>query len=70
MDLREYFYGLPNVAARIEFAQKAGTKKLYVQQLICKTPRTGRKPSPKLARALHEASGGAIPLSSLRPDIW
>lgn len=68
MKLRTFFLSLPSPAARAEYAERAGTKKLYVHQLICKKSR--RKASPRLARSLSEASGGKVALHEIRPDIW
>lgn len=70
MDLRRYFLSLPNAAARDAFAKLAGTKKMYVHQLICRSEKSRRKPSVELSRALHSASDGQVPLHELRPDIW
>lgn len=60
---------LPGPKDREAFARRAGTRKLYVHQLIA-TTRWARRPSPALALRLHVASGGVVPLSTLRPDIW
>jgi len=35
---------------------------------IAKGPEKGRRPSPALARKLHELTG--IPLCRIRPDVW
>jgi hypothetical protein len=70
MDLRTYFFSLPSATARAEFAARAGTTKLYVHQLICRSPKSRRKASSDLARKLSEESGGAVGLHELRPDIW
>lgn len=47
-------------------AHKAGTKYVYFYQIAC----GHRKPSPALAKALVEASGGELTLTELRPDIY
>lgn len=47
-------------------ALKAGTKFVYLSQIAC----GHRKPSPALAKALVEASDGALTLHELRPDIY
>ena len=48
-------------------AKRAGTTLIYLSDQIANGH---RKPSPKLARKLTQASSGALTLSSLRPDIW
>lgn len=68
MELRRFFLSLPSAAARAEFAERAGTKKLYVHQLICEKSR--RKASPDLARRISAASDGVVALHEIRPDIW
>lgn len=70
MKLRKFFFSLPSAAARAEFAERAGTKKLYVHQLICRKKKSRRNASPDLARRLSEASGGKVALHEIRPDIW
>lgn len=39
------------------------------QPLINKARRNGRA-GPRLALAIHHFSGGAIPASEIRPDLW
>lgn len=65
MDAYTYIekHGKPAAEA---LAAKAGTKYIYFYQIA-----TGhRKPSPSLAKALVEASGGELTLTDLRPDIY
>lgn len=70
MELRTFFMSLPTAAARADFARRAGTKKLYVHQLISHSDKSRRKASPDLARKLSAASDGAVGLHEIRPDIW
>jgi DNA-binding transcriptional regulator YdaS (Cro superfamily) len=39
------------------------------QPAIWKAKTRGRL-SPRLALAIHRATGGAVPASALRPDLW
>jgi DNA-binding transcriptional regulator YdaS (Cro superfamily) len=41
----------------------------YSQVAINKAKRRGRV-SPKMALAVHRFTGGAVPASALRPDLW
>lgn len=78
MELRRFFLSLPSAAARAEYAERAGTKKLYVHQLI--SVKSRRKASHDLARRLSAASEGwvdrtgiplgVVELHEIRPDIW
>ena len=62
---RRYYDSL-TPAQRTDIAARANTKPIYLYQIA-----TGvRKPSPDMAKRLHAASGFAVPLASLRPDIW
>lgn len=70
VDLRRYFLSLPNPAARTAFAERAGTTKLYVHQLISRSDKSRRKASVALARKLSAASDGVVPLHEIRADIW
>jgi DNA-binding transcriptional regulator YdaS (Cro superfamily) len=39
------------------------------QPAISRAKKRGRL-SPRLALAIHRATGGAVPASALRPDLW
>lgn len=65
MDLGTYFSDIP-LAEREKIAEAAGTKWVYLSQII----RGWRRPSTELAQKLHTLSEGKIPLHSLRPDVW
>ena len=67
MDLRRYFLGLSAQEKR-DFAARADTGKMYLHQLI--SAKSGRRPSPRMCKKLHQASDGAVTLQELRPDIW
>ncbi len=41
----------------------------YSQNAIWQAMKRGRV-SPKMALAIHRATNGAVPASSLRPDLW
>ena len=65
MKFKDYVLSLkPN--EREDYARRAGTTIKYLPLL------TGghRKAGPELARRLSEESGGVVPLSEIRPDIW
>ena len=49
-----------------DFAARAGTTVAHLIQLAG----GHRQPSPDMAKRLAKASGGAIKLHDLRPDIW
>lgn len=63
--LRQYYDAL-SAEQRAEIATRAGTRPIYLYQLAYGY----RKPSPNMAKRLHQATGFAVPLSVLRPDIW
>lgn len=65
MDLKTYFADLP-ISEREAIAEKAGTKWVYLSQII----RKHRKPSTELAQRLYALTEGKVPLHSLRPDVW
>ena len=48
---------------------KLGDGTGYSQVAINKAKRSGRI-SPEMAKAIHHFTGGEVPGSSLRPDIW
>jgi DNA-binding transcriptional regulator YdaS (Cro superfamily) len=62
---REYHAAL-SPAQRAEIAKRANTKAIYLYQIA-----TGvRQPSPDMAKRLNKATGYAVSLHALRPDIW
>lgn len=63
--LRQYYDAL-SVEQRAAIAARAGTKPIYLYQLAYGY----RQASPAMARKLHEATGYAVPLHAMRPDIW
>jgi len=65
MDLKTYWEGLDS-AERRKLAKRAKTNMAYLSQLV----HQHRRPSPEMAKTLCEATGNAVPLSKLRPDIW
>jgi DNA-binding transcriptional regulator YdaS (Cro superfamily) len=65
MNLKQYLDGLDR-DERESFAKRCRVQYVYLTQLVSGF----RKPSPKLAKAIYRESGGAVPLSVLRPDIW
>lgn len=62
---REYFDSL-TTAQRAEIAKRADTDPVYLYQIAVGL----RRPSPGLAKRLHEASGFVVSLHALRPDVW
>lgn len=65
MDLKTYWLGL-DPEGREAYAKRAGTTPGYLNLVT-----TGhRRASHRLAKALHKASNGKVPLSGIRPDIW
>ncbi len=65
MDIRSYLAPL-DAAQRANVAAAAGTTVAYLTQLAG----GHRKASHKLARRLQEATGGAVTVHDLRPDIF
>ncbi len=64
MQLAEYL-SQPDVS-KVDFARRLGVVRQYVHKIA-----TGLQlPSPALARAIEEATGGAVTKAELRPDIW
>jgi DNA-binding transcriptional regulator YdaS (Cro superfamily) len=62
---RDYYASL-TVAQRAEIAARAETRPIYLYQIA-----TGvRRPSPEMAKKLHQATGFAVSLHALRPDVW
>ena len=41
-----------------------------VSQALISKAKIGGRLSPRLAIAIHRATGGAVPGSALRPDLW
>jgi DNA-binding transcriptional regulator YdaS (Cro superfamily) len=41
-----------------------------VSQAAISKAKIGGRVSPRLALAIHRATGGAVPASVLRPDLW
>lgn len=62
---RQYYDSL-TTAQREDIAKRAGTKPIYLYQIAAGV----RKPSPDMAKRLHQASGFAVSLNTLRPDVW
>jgi len=65
MDVRTFMRCHDKDAVR-QVAAVAETSVAYLEQLAG----GHRRPSPELARRLHAASGGAMRLADLRPDLW
>lgn len=65
MTLREFLDGLPSIKA---WAESHGLNPNIVTQVASR--RTRRRPGPLLAKRISKASGGLVPLSQLRPDLW
>lgn len=65
MDLKTYYLGLPR-EERESFCNEAETTDGYMNQLINGHKRAGTG----LAKRLHKASGGKVPLAVIRPDVW
>jgi DNA-binding transcriptional regulator YdaS (Cro superfamily) len=62
---RDYYNGL-SVAQRAEIAKRADTAPIYLYQIASGV----RRPSPEMAKKLHHATGFAVSLHALRPDVW
>lgn len=60
------FLGSMKPPQRRAFAAAAGLADGYLQQLRY----TEKRPGARAARRISEASGGAVALHSLRPDLW
>lgn len=65
MDLKTY---LEEGGRRQSLADAVNTSADYLWQIA--TGWKGRKPSPKLARKISEATHGLVSLAELRPDVW
>jgi DNA-binding transcriptional regulator YdaS (Cro superfamily) len=65
MNLQQYFSEEPR-GAKIEMALHLGISAEWMSKLITRK----KKPSPLLARALEEATGGLVTRKDLRPDLF
>lgn len=65
MNLRQYLDDI-TPEARAALAGALETSSEYLGQLAS----GHRKPSPKLARRIVQATGERVTLAELRPDIW
>lgn len=65
MELKHYWKDLSPDGKR-ELAVRVGTCTNYISQMA----NGFKRPSHDMAKRLHSASGGKLPLWKLRPDIW
>lgn len=65
MNLQQYFSEEPR-GAKIEMARYLGISAEWMSKLIAQKV----KPSPVLARALEDATGGLVTRKDLRPDLF
>ena len=65
MDFRTYWRSL-SAAEKKQFAANLRHNQTYLIQVGSGF----RQPSPRLAKAIHAATQGAVQLHELRPDIW
>lgn len=65
MDLKTF---LEEGGRRQSLADAVGMSPDYLWQIA--TGWQGRKPSPKLARKISDATHGVVSLAELRPDVW
>lgn len=65
MNLQQYFSEEPR-GAKIEMARYLGISAEWMSKLIAEKV----KPSPVLARALEDATGGLVTRKDLRPDLF
>jgi DNA-binding transcriptional regulator YdaS (Cro superfamily) len=65
MNLQTYFSEEPR-GAKIEMARHLGISAEWMSKLIAQKV----KPSPVLARALEDATGGLVTRKDLRPDLF
>lgn len=54
------------VHQRAEIAKRAETTPIYLYQIANGL----RRPSTDMAKRLHQATGFAVSLHTLRPDVW
>lgn len=50
---------------RPAFCRAVGVSEGRLSQIL-----SGARPSPRLAMAIHSETGGEVPASVLRPDLW
>jgi DNA-binding transcriptional regulator YdaS (Cro superfamily) len=65
MNLQQYFSEEPR-GAKIEMAEHLGISVEWMSKLI----NLKRQPSPVLARAIEDATGGLVTRKDLRPDLF
>jgi DNA-binding transcriptional regulator YdaS (Cro superfamily) len=65
MNLQTYFSEEPR-GAKIEMARHLGISAEWMSKLIAQKV----KPSPVLARAIEDATGGLVTRKDLRPDLF
>lgn len=65
MDLKTF---IEDPSRRAALAEACGTSPDYLWQVA--TGWKGRKPSPKLAQKINQATLGLVTLAELRPDVW
>lgn len=65
MTLQDYFSEEPR-GAKIEMAEHLGISVEWMSKLI----NLKRQPSPMLARAIEDATGGLVTRKDLRPDLF
>lgn len=65
MTLREYMDSLDSIK---NWCKANRLNQSLVTQVASKV--TKRIPGPMMAKKICKATGGLVPLSSLRPDIW
>lgn len=65
MDLHTF---LMTTGKRRELAARVDVSPNYLWQLAVRY--RGRKPSPALAKRIHDETLGVVSLHSLRPDVW
>jgi DNA-binding transcriptional regulator YdaS (Cro superfamily) len=69
-------FDLPSVGAAVARAialtqtQQKLAAACGVSQAAISKAKIGGRVSPRLALAIHRATGGAVPASVLRPDLW
>lgn len=65
MNFRAYWDQLPR-DARDSLAEQCKTNRVYLSQIATNF----RSPSPAMARRISDATGGAVSLAELRPDVY
>jgi len=67
MNMKQYIMKYKKERQKVrELAQTVGVQRIYLTQIASGSYR----PSPMLARKLHQATDGEIHMSDLRPDIY